>query len=62
MNKCTYGLQNITIHCHYKAWKSQDIFYNSDCIRLKEENHKHQLVAKKPHKIKVQYPCKIKVV
>ncbi len=30
------------IHCHDKAWKSQDIFkYNSDCIRLKEESHKH---------------------
>ncbi len=26
-------------HCHYKAWKSQDIFkYNSDWIRLKEES------------------------
>jgi len=38
-------------------------FYNSDCIRLKEENHKHQLAAKKnPHKIKAQYPCKITVV
>ncbi len=31
-----------SIHCHYKAWKSQDIFqYNSDCIRLKEESQIH---------------------
>ncbi len=30
------------IHCHYKSWKSQDIFwYNSDCIRLKEESNIH---------------------
>ncbi len=29
-------------HCHYKAWKSQDIFlYNSDCINLKEESRIH---------------------
>ncbi len=28
------------IHCHYKSWKSQDIFwYNSDCIHLKEESN-----------------------
>jgi len=31
-----------TIHHHYKAWKSQDMFkYNSDCIRLREECHIH---------------------
>ncbi len=29
-----------TIHCHKKAWKSQDIFLrNSYCICLKEESH-----------------------
>jgi len=29
-----FGLQNNgIIHCHYKAWKSQD---NSDCVWLKE--------------------------
>ncbi len=28
------------IHCHYKAWKSQDIFlYSSNCICLKKESH-----------------------
>jgi len=30
------------IHCHYKAWKSQKLFFNNlDCIRLKEERHIH---------------------
>ncbi len=30
------------IHCHYKAWKSQDkLYYNFDCVRLKEESHIH---------------------
>ncbi len=29
-----------TIHCHYKAWKSQGVYlYNSDCVHLKEESH-----------------------
>ncbi len=32
-----------TIHCHYKAGKSQDIFLykNANCICLKEESHIH---------------------
>jgi len=31
-----------SIHSHYKAWKSQDIFlYNSDCVDLKEESNVH---------------------
>ncbi len=44
MDRCTFlGFKTLTtIHCHYKAWKSQDIFlYNSDCICLKEESHIH---------------------
>ncbi len=33
-----------TIHCPYKAWKSQDMFwYNSDYSHLKEESHIHLL-------------------
>ncbi len=29
-------------YCHYEAWKSQAFFYYlTDCIRLKEESHKH---------------------
>jgi len=32
----------VTIHSHYKAWKSQDIFKrNSDCVWLNEESHVH---------------------
>jgi len=31
---------SVTIHNHYKALKSQDIFYyNSDCVWLKEQSH-----------------------
>ncbi len=40
MDGCTFWGFKITstIHCHYKAWKSQDIFlYNSDLIRLLHE-------------------------
>ncbi len=42
MDGCTFlGFKiSTTIHYHYKAWKSQDIFlYNSNCINLKEQSH-----------------------
>jgi len=44
MDRCTFidFKTEIAIRCHYKAWKSEDIFkLNSDCIRLKEECHIH---------------------
>jgi len=45
MDICTFMMDRDTfmdfktvtaIHYHYKAWKSQDMFNNSDCICLKE--------------------------
>ncbi len=34
------ALYQTSIHCYYKARKSQNVFkYNSDWIYLKEENH-----------------------
>jgi len=44
MDGCTILSINllVEIHCHFKTWKSQDIFLdNSDCIRSKEESHLH---------------------
>jgi len=41
MDGCTcVGITiSFTIHSHYKAWESQDIFSDTDCVWLKEEIH-----------------------
>jgi len=40
MDGCGFlGFTKGTIHSHYKAWKSQDIFNDTDCVWLKEKIH-----------------------